>query len=287
MRLRTEVVAVDTEDARVLLDERTGRYFQLNRSRALILDAVLADADEAECLTRSTLSAWRPPPTRRPPDSSARPDWWSRERACERTIRHSSAANAADERQRGGGVSQALHRGDRPPRGPSRRRPPRRRRRPDAGPPAARANPAGARAAQARSRCRHTGAGPRRPPGRRRGQRPLLGPVLPAALPRDGARVPDPRCLAHLVHRRAHTAVRRARLGRGRRPTRRRAGRHRLLRPLMTVPPVSGPPGGLAGRSCDAPVVPSQGSRGPIPTDYVTAASSDDRCVTQGAPQPT
>ncbi|GAA1247065.1 hypothetical protein GCM10009609_08270 [Pseudonocardia aurantiaca] len=51
MRLRTEVVAVDTEDARVLLDERTGRYFQMNRSGALILDAVLADEDAAQRLT--------------------------------------------------------------------------------------------------------------------------------------------------------------------------------------------------------------------------------------------
>ncbi|GAA1202136.1 lasso peptide biosynthesis PqqD family chaperone [Pseudonocardia alaniniphila] len=51
MRLRTEVVAVDTEDARVLLDERTGRYFQLNRPGALILDAVLADEDAAQRLT--------------------------------------------------------------------------------------------------------------------------------------------------------------------------------------------------------------------------------------------
>ncbi|GAA3075752.1 hypothetical protein GCM10010464_44770 [Pseudonocardia yunnanensis] len=51
MRLRTDVVAVDTEDARVLLDERTGRYFQLNRSGALILDAVLADEDAARRLT--------------------------------------------------------------------------------------------------------------------------------------------------------------------------------------------------------------------------------------------
>ncbi|WP_433295368.1 lasso peptide biosynthesis PqqD family chaperone [Pseudonocardia sp. CA-142604] len=51
MRLRTEVVAVDTDDARVLLDERTGRYFQLNRSGALILDAVLADEDAAQRLT--------------------------------------------------------------------------------------------------------------------------------------------------------------------------------------------------------------------------------------------
>jgi Coenzyme PQQ synthesis protein D (PqqD) len=51
MRLRTEVVAVDTEDSRVLLDERTGRYFQLNRSGALILDAVLADEDAAQRLT--------------------------------------------------------------------------------------------------------------------------------------------------------------------------------------------------------------------------------------------
>jgi hypothetical protein len=51
MRLRTEVVAVDTEDARVLLEERTGRYFQLNRSGALIVDAVLADEDAAQRLT--------------------------------------------------------------------------------------------------------------------------------------------------------------------------------------------------------------------------------------------
>lgn len=53
MRLRAEVVAVDTGDARVLLDERTGRYFQLNRSGALILDAALAGEDAAERLTEA------------------------------------------------------------------------------------------------------------------------------------------------------------------------------------------------------------------------------------------
>lgn len=53
MRLRPEIVAVDTEDARVLLDERTGRYFQMNRSGALILDAVLADEDAAQRLTET------------------------------------------------------------------------------------------------------------------------------------------------------------------------------------------------------------------------------------------
>lgn len=51
MRLRHDIVAVDTEDARVLLDERTGRYFQLNRSGALILDAVLADENAEQRLT--------------------------------------------------------------------------------------------------------------------------------------------------------------------------------------------------------------------------------------------
>lgn len=51
MRLRGEVVAVDTADGRVLLDERAGTYFQLNRSGAVVLDAVLTGADPARRLT--------------------------------------------------------------------------------------------------------------------------------------------------------------------------------------------------------------------------------------------
>jgi hypothetical protein len=41
LRLRADVTLCDTEDAAVLLDEQTGRYWQLNHTGALILHALL------------------------------------------------------------------------------------------------------------------------------------------------------------------------------------------------------------------------------------------------------
>lgn len=46
--LHPDVSTTDTEDGRVLLDERTGCYFQLNRSGALVLDALLTGADAGQ-----------------------------------------------------------------------------------------------------------------------------------------------------------------------------------------------------------------------------------------------
>lgn len=39
--LRPDISTTDTDDGMVLLDERTGRYFQLNPSGALILKALV------------------------------------------------------------------------------------------------------------------------------------------------------------------------------------------------------------------------------------------------------
>ncbi|MFI9203534.1 lasso peptide biosynthesis PqqD family chaperone [Streptomyces sp. NPDC053048] len=44
MRLRTDVTACDTGDGMVLLDERTGRYWQLNRTGAIVVHALLDGA---------------------------------------------------------------------------------------------------------------------------------------------------------------------------------------------------------------------------------------------------
>jgi Coenzyme PQQ synthesis protein D (PqqD) len=42
LRLRKGVTVTETEDGAVLLDERSGRYWQLNTSGALILSTLLA-----------------------------------------------------------------------------------------------------------------------------------------------------------------------------------------------------------------------------------------------------
>lgn len=55
LTLHPNISTVDTDDGRVLLDERTGRYFQLNSSGALILDALATGTDAqqaAHLLTR-------------------------------------------------------------------------------------------------------------------------------------------------------------------------------------------------------------------------------------------
>ena len=43
MKLRKDVSLTDTEDGPVLLDQRTGSYWQLNASGGLILRTLLAD----------------------------------------------------------------------------------------------------------------------------------------------------------------------------------------------------------------------------------------------------
>lgn len=42
LRLRPDIATTDTDDGLVLLDERTGRYWQLNPTGAHILHALLA-----------------------------------------------------------------------------------------------------------------------------------------------------------------------------------------------------------------------------------------------------
>ncbi|MGW7636526.1 lasso peptide biosynthesis PqqD family chaperone [Streptomyces decoyicus] len=44
LRMRADVALCETEDALVLLDERTGRYFQVNRTGAMILKELMAGA---------------------------------------------------------------------------------------------------------------------------------------------------------------------------------------------------------------------------------------------------
>jgi hypothetical protein len=46
--LRADVALTDTESAMVLLDERDGRYFQLNSTGALVLRQLLAGAAAAD-----------------------------------------------------------------------------------------------------------------------------------------------------------------------------------------------------------------------------------------------
>jgi hypothetical protein len=48
LRLRSEVTATDTEDGLVLLDERSGRYFQLNQSGTTVLRLLLGGHTHAE-----------------------------------------------------------------------------------------------------------------------------------------------------------------------------------------------------------------------------------------------
>ncbi|MDQ3825121.1 MAG: lasso peptide biosynthesis PqqD family chaperone [Actinomycetota bacterium] len=42
LRLRSDIATTDTDDSLVLLDERTGRYWQLNSTGAAVLHALLA-----------------------------------------------------------------------------------------------------------------------------------------------------------------------------------------------------------------------------------------------------
>jgi hypothetical protein len=51
LRLRTDIAQVDTEDGVVLLDERTGQYWQLNHTGALVL-AALTEGQEPDQAAR-------------------------------------------------------------------------------------------------------------------------------------------------------------------------------------------------------------------------------------------
>ncbi|MER5253048.1 MULTISPECIES: lasso peptide biosynthesis PqqD family chaperone [unclassified Streptomyces] len=64
LTLRPDVCATDTADGMVLLDEVTGRYFQLNRTAALVLRGLLdgaepPDAARALCAAYPRLTAER------------------------------------------------------------------------------------------------------------------------------------------------------------------------------------------------------------------------------------
>jgi Coenzyme PQQ synthesis protein D (PqqD) len=52
LRLRADVSTVDTGDGLVLLDERSGKYYQLNSSGALVLRALL-EVGSAEAAVRT------------------------------------------------------------------------------------------------------------------------------------------------------------------------------------------------------------------------------------------
>jgi hypothetical protein len=57
-RLRADVSACPTDDGMVLLDERTGRYWQLNNTGAAVLHALLDGATPEQITDR--LAAARP-----------------------------------------------------------------------------------------------------------------------------------------------------------------------------------------------------------------------------------
>ncbi|WP_230423584.1 lasso peptide biosynthesis PqqD family chaperone [Streptomyces radicis] len=63
LKLRADVTAADTEGATVLLDGRSGRYYQLNATGALVLRDLLAGAAPGEIAGR--LAATRPVTTER------------------------------------------------------------------------------------------------------------------------------------------------------------------------------------------------------------------------------
>jgi hypothetical protein len=69
MTLRPDISTTNTDDGMVLLDERTGRYFQLNPSGALILDALVNGAElqqAARLLTQTPSPTTAPSPTSPP-----------------------------------------------------------------------------------------------------------------------------------------------------------------------------------------------------------------------------
>jgi hypothetical protein len=62
-RLRADVTACPTEGGMVLLDERSGRYWQLNGTGALVVQELLAGATPDQVADR--LAATRPVPRER------------------------------------------------------------------------------------------------------------------------------------------------------------------------------------------------------------------------------
>ena len=58
LRLRDDVSTADTDDGMILLDERAGRYWQLNRTGALVL-GLLLDGAEPEQVAQ-TLAGQQP-----------------------------------------------------------------------------------------------------------------------------------------------------------------------------------------------------------------------------------
>ncbi|MFS8100748.1 lasso peptide biosynthesis PqqD family chaperone [Lentzea alba] len=54
MRLRADVSVADTDYGQVLLDERTGRYWQLNPTGVVVVRALLDGADENAAVTALT-----------------------------------------------------------------------------------------------------------------------------------------------------------------------------------------------------------------------------------------
>lgn len=57
VRLRAHVSATDTTDALILLDGRSGRYWQLNTTAATIVRALLAGTAPAQIAQESSLRA--------------------------------------------------------------------------------------------------------------------------------------------------------------------------------------------------------------------------------------
>jgi hypothetical protein len=54
MRLRDDISVADTDYGQVLLDERTGRYWQLNPTGVVVVRALLDGADENAAVTTLT-----------------------------------------------------------------------------------------------------------------------------------------------------------------------------------------------------------------------------------------
>ncbi|ANZ39309.1 hypothetical protein BBK82_27890 [Lentzea guizhouensis] len=56
MRLRADISVADTDYGQVLLDERTGRYWQLNPTGVVVVRALLDGADENAAVAALTSS---------------------------------------------------------------------------------------------------------------------------------------------------------------------------------------------------------------------------------------
>ena len=74
LRLRDDVSTADTDDGMILLDERAGRYWQLNRTGALVLTLLrdgAAPQHVAHTLADRHGVSWDRRPYPLPPSSSA------------------------------------------------------------------------------------------------------------------------------------------------------------------------------------------------------------------------